>query len=106
MSLHGTDFNKAYCLLQESREWSVWHGGEVNHFHPDYRQPREKWFKPKLDVQYRAFQCAKTTFEAAGGRIWNASRQTALDVFPRVDFDEILPAQGQVNAQLDLREAQ
>jgi hypothetical protein len=66
------------------------HSGEHNHFHPDYRKPGEKWSVPRLDFQYKAFQCAKDAFESEGRLIKNASRQTKLDVFPLVDFDSIL----------------
>jgi len=64
---------------------------EINHFHTDYRKPGEKWSLPRLDRQYRAFLRANEAFEKAGGFIANASRHTALDVFPRVDFDDLLP---------------
>lgn len=65
------------------------HSGEVNHFHPDYRKPGEKWSMPNLAYQYKAFQCAKKVFESDGGFIANASRNTKLDVFPLVDFGKI-----------------
>ncbi len=65
------------------------HQGENNHFHPEYRKPGETWSIPSLDLQYKAFVAAKQTVEANGGRIFNASRKTALDVFPCVDFDSI-----------------
>jgi hypothetical protein len=67
-------------------------GEEVNHFHPDYRKPGEKWTMPKLTYQYMAFQSAKRAFEEAGGVIVNASRETALDVFPLADFDSVVGA--------------
>jgi len=63
---------------------------EVNHFHPKYREPGEKWTIPKLELQRRAYSCARKAFESNGRNIYNASRKTALDVFPLVDFDKIL----------------
>ncbi len=63
---------------------------EINHFHPQYRLPGEKWTVPRLDLQQKAFMAARDYCAAHGGRIWNASRQTALEVFPRADLDEIL----------------
>ena len=62
---------------------------EVNHFHPNYRQTQSYWTQPRLDEQYKAFICAKQAFEADGRQILNASRQTALDVFERVDYDKL-----------------
>ena len=64
--------------------------GERNHFHPDYRKPGEKWSYPQLDGQRRAFKLAADTFARHGRRLWNASRQTALDCVPRKSLEEIL----------------
>ncbi len=64
--------------------------GEINHFDPRYRPVGEKWTTPRLDLQYGYFKIAKERFERAGRRIINASRQTALDVFERVSFDDIV----------------
>ncbi len=61
--------------------------GEVNHFHPDYRKPGEKWTTPKLDVMAEEFRYARTVFEADGGHIWNASRFSKLEAWDRVEFD-------------------
>ena len=64
--------------------------GEINHFHPDYRQPGEKWSMPKLDLQRAGFSTARDVFQAAGGRLINASRQTSLDVLSRMNFDDVI----------------
>jgi len=74
------------CLHGEILESS----GEVNHFHRGYRTPQETWTMPRLDLQRRAFICAREVVSSHGGRIINASRQTALDVFPRADLDAVL----------------
>ena len=66
-------------------------GGEVNHFHRDYRTPGEKWTMPHLDGQRRAFTYARDAFDEAGGTIVNCSRQTQLDVIERQDFDKVFP---------------
>lgn len=63
---------------------------EVNHFHKDYRKKGEEWTIPRLDIQYDAFRCAKETFEKDGRKIFNASRQTKLDVFPLVSLEDVL----------------
>jgi len=64
--------------------------GEMNHFHPEYRKQGEAWTMPKLDLQYQAFCRARDTFAADGRIIYNASRQTRLDVFPRVDLESVV----------------
>ncbi len=65
------------------------HQGEVNHFHRDYRVPGETWTMPRLDMQYEAFACAKEVMSDLNGVIYNASRQTKLDVFPCVNFEDL-----------------
>ena len=64
--------------------------GEVNHFHADYRKAGETWTMPQLDCQYEAFKIAKQIFKEAGGIIYNASLKTKLDVFPLINFDDVI----------------
>jgi hypothetical protein len=63
--------------------------GEVNHFLPNYRHPGETWTVPRLDFQQIAFVKARDEFDKAGRKIFNASRYTELDVFPKVKFDSL-----------------
>ena len=65
--------------------------GEINHFHPDYRKPGEKWTLPRLDLIARDFAYARCVYEADGRIIRNASRFSALDVWEKVDFDTVFP---------------
>lgn len=67
-------------------------GGGKNHFHPDYRPEGESWSRPDFDYMDRAYAFAKAFFESKGGAIYNASRESALTVYPRVDFDSVLKA--------------
>jgi hypothetical protein len=62
---------------------------EKNHFHPEYRKPGETWTMPKLDKLREEFAFALERYKADGGLIHNASRKSALDAWPRVDFDEL-----------------
>lgn len=71
-------------------ETLLYGNGEKNHFHPDYRKQGEAWTLPKLDLQYKAFCRAREAFEADGRIIYNASRHTKLDVFPRIELESIL----------------
>ena len=64
--------------------------GEVNHFHPDYRKPGEKWHYPVLDRLENSYQFAKDFCDSIGVSIFNASRFSKLEVFPRADLDEVL----------------
>ncbi len=91
--LIGVDFS--FILPKSTGQMSI-HGeimefqGEVNHFHPDYRKSGETWTMPRLDLQHQAYLSAKEVVVAQGGKIYNASRTTALDVFPLIDFDKIV----------------
>jgi hypothetical protein len=68
----------------------VEHDAEVNHFHPEYRRKGESWWLADREFQLKTYTFARSVFEACGRRILNASRKSALEVFPRVDFDELL----------------
>ena len=68
--------------------------GEQNHFHPDYRKAGDTWTIPRLDKQREEFLKARQMYEAAGGKIYNASRQTKLDAWERVDFDQVISRGG------------
>ena len=85
--------------LTQYNEVILTHGGELNHFHPEYRKAGEKWTLPCLDAQREAFLVARSTFERYGGRILNASRETALDIFPRSNFEEIIAEKGACGAR-------
>ncbi|WP_309398961.1 6-hydroxymethylpterin diphosphokinase MptE-like protein [Cerasicoccus maritimus] len=64
--------------------------GEVNHFHKDYRKPGETWTVPRLDLQIKAFEAARKTYETNGRKLVNASRKTKLECLERADLDEVL----------------
>jgi hypothetical protein len=70
------------------------HEGEQNHFHPEYRQPGETWHEPNLEVLEVSYAKARDACAAAGVRLLNASRDSALDVLERVDFDQLFPQTG------------
>lgn len=93
--LLGVDFDfKGGEATDESLPYSgrvLKSAGERNHFHPDYYQPGERWTEPRLDLQRNAFAIARDWFDAHGGQLRNASRETKLDVLERVELDELLP---------------
>ena len=64
--------------------------GEQNHFSADYRPAGEAWTWPRLDRQAAAFRAARRAYEAAGGRVVNASRSTDLGVFERAPLEACL----------------
>ncbi|MDR1242478.1 MAG: hypothetical protein LBM00_06835 [Deltaproteobacteria bacterium] len=64
--------------------------GERNHFHPGYRKPGETWHAPLLDTLERSYEFARDYCNSIGVKIFNASRRTALDIFPRIGLDDVL----------------
>jgi hypothetical protein len=94
--LLGLDFSfnvpsRVVQTIESGYERALESVGEVNHFHPDYRKPGEIWAIPRLDCQKVVFQLARRQFESVGGKVYNASRQSKLDVFDRVDLESLFP---------------
>ncbi|OPZ01284.1 MAG: hypothetical protein BWZ10_03482 [candidate division BRC1 bacterium ADurb.BinA364] len=92
--LLGVDFS--YAPGRPTPETSAYSGpimlsqGESNHFCADYLRPGERFTEPKLGEQREAFRRARRYFEARGGRLINASRETRLDVVERASLEEAL----------------
>ena len=83
----GLDFSFELPQKEVSKELSC--EGEVNHFHKEYRKVGEKWTMPDMDHQRHSFLEAKKFCDTHGIKIYNASRESKLDVFERVDFESL-----------------
>lgn len=84
------DYGSVPKLDHDHPEKYYAHKPEYNiYFHPDYHKVGEICNRPNMDAQYRCFQAAFRVLNQKGVRVWNASRSTKLDVFPRVDFDTL-----------------
>lgn len=88
--LLGMDFNFVVPNVNERGE--IVSQGERNHFSDKYRTPGEIWVTPKLEQQAQAFAYGRDWLSARGVRVYNATRGGKLEVFPRVDFDTLVPA--------------
>jgi len=90
--LIGMDFSFSIPEKRQSHEYAeaLVSNGEQNHFHPEYRKPGEIWSMPDLERQEGAFLSAKAYFESNGREILNATRGGKLEVFQRVDLDEVI----------------
>jgi len=64
--------------------------GEINHFHKDYRKIGEQWNLPNLDIQKKVFQKVKNYCDQNNLKIYNLSRESNLDIIPKVEIDSIL----------------
>lgn len=90
--LIGMDFNfqipNNSCTSQEGRIELI-NDIEKNHFHKDYRKQDEKWNLPNLDIQLNAFSKAREYGDKNDIKIYNASRETKLDIFEKVNLDTL-----------------
>jgi hypothetical protein len=62
---------------------------DPNHFAPDYFGKGKRWHDPRVDRMERAYKKAKSFFEADGRKIYNATVGGHLEVFDRVDFNNL-----------------
>ena len=65
-------------------------GGEVNHFHKDYRKKGEKWAQPELELLEEYYKKVKKYADMNNIKIYNASRCSKLEVFDRICLDDVL----------------
>ncbi|MGA9192304.1 MAG: hypothetical protein WBZ24_11265, partial [Anaerolineales bacterium] len=64
-------------------------GDDPNHFSPDYFGKGFRWQLPDLEASERAYRLAKNAFEADGRRVRDATLGGKLQVFPKVDYDDL-----------------
>jgi FkbM family methyltransferase len=67
-------------------------GDDANHFHPDYFGKGVVWQYPDLDRSEESYRVAKQTYEKYGRRILDATIGGHLQIFPKVDFNQITTA--------------
>jgi GT2 family glycosyltransferase len=80
----------SYVEPKNKRDGALISEGEVNHFHPEYRKPGEKWHYPVLDRLELSYQHAKDYCDTIDVKIYNASRFSKLETFPRANLDQVL----------------
>lgn len=69
-------------------EYGSWRGN----FHPKYNPPGAAFYDLSHHVETwtLAYESARDAIEFSGRRIFNATRGGKLEVFPRVDFDQVV----------------
>lgn len=87
---HNFSVPKKYENFKSGEDNVIISEGEVNHFHPDYRKKGEKWAQPELDVLEQSFIKIQDYAKQYGVKIYNASRFTKLDVFEKVNLDDLV----------------
>lgn len=63
---------------------------DPNHFHKDYFGKGKTWKDPKLERVALNYQEGKRAFEVAGRKIYNATVGGKLEIFDRVDYEDLL----------------
>ena len=86
--LIGVDFSYAVTQKLDSKTYS--YQGENNYFIPGYLKPGEVADMPNINANLLGFKAARDTIETNGRGIYNATRGGKLEVFERVDLDELL----------------
>ncbi len=64
--------------------------GERNHFHPGYRVPGDAYVIPLQDETEIGYAACREFLERRGVGIYNASRETRVEAFDRIDIDRVL----------------
>ncbi len=64
-------------------------GNDPDHFAADYFPAGFRWQLPDLEASERAYRLARRAYEADGRRVLDATVGGRLQVFPRVDYDEL-----------------
>jgi len=62
---------------------------DANHFHPDYFGPGFRYHVPNVERMEVGYRKAREFLEARGVKVLNATKGGQLEVFPRVDYDEL-----------------
>jgi hypothetical protein len=87
--LIGVDHN--FITHGNPNEKQFLEGPDSNHFHPDYFSGKE-WHLPDLEGSELAYRLAKYHFEISGKKIFDATVDGKLEVFPKMAFEEAVAA--------------
>jgi hypothetical protein len=90
--LIGIDHNYIVDKTQHTKNGNVFTSvdKDPNHFHGDYFGKGYRWHDPRVDRMEASYQVAKEFFEADGRKIYNSTAGGKLEVFPRIDFKELV----------------
>ncbi len=90
--VHLVGFDHSYSIPKEAKvdgRAITSTSDDPNHFHPGYFGKGYRWHDPRVDRMERAYINARSAFEAAGRRIYNATVGGRLEVFERVSYDSL-----------------
>lgn len=64
-------------------------GDDPNHFSPEYFGKGFRWQLPDLDTSEVAYQMALENYRAAGRKVFDATVGGKLDIFPKVNYQDL-----------------
>jgi len=64
-------------------------GDDLNHFAPDYFGKGTRWHLPDLENSEMAYSLARMVYESSGRKIFDATLDGKLEVFPKVDYRKV-----------------
>ncbi len=85
--LVGVDHN--FATQGPPNQEVVSEGDDPNHFLPNYFGKGFRWQLPDLATSEMAYRMAREAFERAGRRVVNATIGGKLQVFPKVDYEDL-----------------
>ncbi len=86
-------YKKPEDVLVNGNEWTS-RSDDPNHFHPDYFGKGKRWHDPRPDRMELAYKRAKQFYEADEREILNATVGGKLEVFDRVNYDDLFNPKG------------
>ena len=87
--LIGVDHN--YICKGKPNEVQTIEGIDANHFHPDYFGGKA-WQLPDLDASELSYSLARFFFTRSGKKIYDATCEGKLNIFPKISFEKALEA--------------
>jgi len=85
--LIGVDHN--FTTNGNPNEQQLLQGSDINHFHPNYFSNNE-WHLPDLEGSELAYYMARFFFHRNGRKIYDATIDGKLRIFPKISFEEAL----------------
>ena len=88
----GREINGVGLLLTSTRD------DDANHFDPRYFGQGREWHNPQVHKMLNHYRWAQLALRRTNTRVFNATVGGQLEVFPRVDFNAVIPQERPVAA--------
>ena len=79
----------SFKAVGKPNEKQVLQGDDLNHFSPNYFANKE-WQLPDLEGSELSYRMAKFQYERAGRKIYDATVDGKLDIFPKISYEKAL----------------